>query len=123
MAEQVQDHRLLGQKVLVTAFGMAFGYGLMAMSQVPGYGPDFAYALGGLGVLLVLALTTVRGTLDFIMDMVAESFDSFFLVPVIWTIGVFLLVTMMPFALLVMIIQYWKAKRLARERAAEKQAG
>lgn len=107
----------LGRKILITLAGTMLGYCLLAMSQVPDYGPPAAYALAGLGVFILLALTTVRWIVDFITEWMVTSVDSIFFTLLWWLLGILSVIVLMPVALVIMVIRYWQAKRKAAQSA------
>ena len=107
----------LGRKILITLAGMLLGYGLLALSQFPDYGPPAVYALAGLGVLLLLAFTTVRWIVDFIIEWMITTPDSIFFTLLLWLIGILSVIVLMPVALLIMVVRYWQAKRKAAQAA------
>lgn len=120
MADSPDAH--LGRHILITFAGSVVGYSLLALSQFPDTGPPAAYALTGLGVFLLLAFTTVRWLVNFIIDWMITSPDSIFYTLLWWLIGIVSVIVLMPVALLIMIARYWQAKRKAAA-AADSQAG
>lgn len=102
-----------GPKILITLAGMIVGYSLLAMSQFSEILPPAASALGGLGILTALALTTARWVVHFIVDWISTTPDSIFSTPVFWLLGILSVIVLMPIALLIMIVRWWQSKRKA----------
>lgn len=110
------DPHLLGNQILITLGGMILGYGLTAMFYLPQFDGGLGSLLGGIAVLFVLACTTVRWLLVMFLEMLSASMESIIMIPIMWGIGMFLITTLMPFAFLAMLIQYWRAKRQQASR-------
>lgn len=107
------EHVMILRKIAILAIGLALAYTLLAVDllflEAAGPGALFYAALAMLAGLGFYAAGWVFGVVEALTSTAAGEFLP--LMILIWVLAIAAMVVLLPLALLVLVVRYWRARR------------
>ncbi len=119
----MHEHQRILRKILALSAGLVLASALIAADLLLcAAGPGWPFFLG----LATLAVSGFFGARWFLATVEAftsyDSLGSLFLTLLVWILAVAFMLVLLPIVIVVMLVQYWIARKRFMEEAAERPA-